>query len=54
VAVNKVHRLALSVASLRYKMGQYDAALSSIHESIKIAQNKNDHETVLDCMVWLH
>ena len=30
VAVNKVHRLSLSVASLRYKMGQYDAALISI------------------------
>jgi hypothetical protein len=35
-------------------MGQYDAALTSIHESIKIAQNKNDHETVLDCTVWLY
>lgn len=54
VAVNKVHRLALSIASLRHKMGQYDAALTSIHESIKIAQNKNDHETVLDCTVWLY
>ena len=37
VAVNKVHRLALSKATLRYKLGQYDAALISIHESIKIS-----------------
>jgi hypothetical protein len=42
VAVNKIHKNALSLAALRYKMGQYDAAFHSIIEAIKIAQNKND------------
>jgi len=53
VAVNRVYRNSLSLAALQFRLGHYDAALSAILEAIKIAQNKNDHETVLDCSVWL-
>ena len=52
VAVNKVHRTALALAAIQYKLGQYDAALASILEATRIAQNKNDPATVLDCIVW--
>ena len=54
VAVNRVYRNSLSIAALQYRLGHFDAALASIQEAIKIAQNKNDHETVLDCSLWLH
>ena len=53
VAVNRVHRTALSLAATRFKLGQYDAALSAINESIKAAQNKNDDASVLEGIMWL-
>ena len=34
VAVNRVHRTSLSLAAIRFKLGQYDAALSAILEAI--------------------
>ena len=51
--MNKVHRSALSLGALRLRLGQYDAALESILECIKLAQNKNDHDTVNDSIIWL-
>jgi len=54
VAVNRVHRTAISLTALRFKLGQFDAALSSTLEAIRIAQNKNDYSTILDCTIWLH
>lgn len=54
VAVNRVHRTALGLAALRYKLGQYDAALQAVLEGIRIAQNKNDYETILECTIWLY
>lgn len=53
VAVNQVHRSALSIGALKYKLGHFDAALQSIYESIKIAQSKNDDATVLEATLWL-
>ena len=37
VAVNRVYRNSLSLAALQFKLGHFDAALSSILEAIKIA-----------------
>ena len=54
MAVNKVYRNNLSLAALQYRLGHFDAAQASISEAIKIAQTKNDHETVLDCSLWLY
>ena len=54
VAVNQVHRSALSIGALQYKLGHFDAALQAIYECIKIAQSKNDDGTVLDATLWLH
>ena len=53
VAINKIHKTALSLAAMRYKLGQYDAAFHSVIEAIKIAQNKNDSASILECSVWL-
>ena len=49
----KVHYPALNLAGLRYRLGQFDASLLSVMESIKISQNKNDHDGILQCLVWL-
>ena len=49
----KVHHPALNLAGLLFRLGQYDQSLLSVMESIKISQNKNDHEGILQCLVWL-
>ena len=49
----KVHHPALNLAGLLFKLGQLDQSLLSVMESIKISQNKNDHEGILQCLVWL-
>ena len=49
----KVHHPALNLAGLRFRLGQLDQSLLSVMESIKISQNKNDHEGILQCLVWL-
>jgi len=54
VAVNRVHRTSLSLAAIHFKLGHLDAALSAVLEAIRIAQNKNDYLTILDCTVWLY
>ena len=43
----KVHHPALNLAGLLFRLGQYDQSLLSVMESIKISQNKNDHEGIL-------
>ena len=37
VAVSRIYRNSLSVAALHYMMGEFDAALSTVHEAVKIA-----------------
>lgn len=37
LAVNKVYRASLSIASIRFKLGHYEAALEAIEEAIRIA-----------------
>ena len=54
ISINNVHRTAISLAALRFKLGQFDAALTSTLEAIRIAQNKNDYSTILDCTIWFH
>jgi hypothetical protein len=54
VAINQVHRSALSIGALKLKLGHLDSALESIYESIKISQSKNDDMTVLEATLWLH
>jgi hypothetical protein len=50
----KVHQPALNLAGLRFRLGQLDQSLTSVMESIKISQNKNDHDSILQCLVWMH
>ena len=54
VAVNRVHRTSLSLAAIHFKLGHLDASLEAVQEAIRIAQNKNDYETILDSTVWLY
>lgn len=49
----KVHQPALNLASLRLRLGHLDEAMMSVMEAIKISQNKNDHESILQCLIWL-
>jgi hypothetical protein len=49
----KVHQPALNLANLRLRLNNIDESLLSVMESIKISQNKNDHESILQCLVWL-
>lgn len=49
----KVHNPALNLAGVRFRLGQLDQAILSVTESIKISQNKNDHEGILQCLFWL-
>ena len=39
---------------MQFKVGNFEAALEAIEECIKISQNKNDADTILDCSVWLY
>lgn len=54
LSVNKVYRVSLSLAALQFRLGHLDAALEAVQEATRIAQNKNDFTTVLDCAVWLY
>jgi hypothetical protein len=54
IAVNRLYLTNLALASILYKMNYFESALGKVNECIKIAQNKNDHATVLDCTVWLN
>ena len=49
----KVHYPALNLSGLLLKLGWLDESLLSILETIRISQNKNDHEGILQCLVWL-
>jgi hypothetical protein len=49
----KVHYPALNIAGLQLRLGHIDQALLSILETIRISQNKNDHEAILQCLFWL-
>ena len=50
---DKDNQPALNLANLRLRLGCLDEAMSSVMEAIKISQNKNDHESILQCLVWL-
>jgi hypothetical protein len=43
----KVHHPELNMASLQLRLGQVDQALLAVLETIRISQNKNDHESIL-------
>lgn len=49
----QVYQPALYKAGLCFRLGQYDQALASVRESIKISQSKNDSTFILHCLVWL-
>jgi hypothetical protein len=49
-----VHLAVLNQASMHYRLGNLDEALTSVMESIKISQNKNDKESILECLLWLY
>lgn len=49
----KVHQPALNLALIRLKHGQLDEALLGVMEAVKLAQNKNDHESITQCLVLL-
>lgn len=49
----KVHLPELNMAGVTFRLGMIDKALLSVLETIRIAQNKNDHEAILQCLVWL-
>ena len=43
----KVHQPALNLAGLHLRLGQLDQSLLGVLETIRISQNKNDHEAIL-------
>lgn len=43
----KVNQPAMNLAGTSYRLGQYDQALLSVMETIKIAQSKNDSAQIL-------
>ncbi len=45
--VVKVHQPELNLAGLQLRLGHIDQALLSVLETIKISQNKNDHEAII-------
>ncbi len=49
----KVHQPELNLANIQLRMGQVDQALLAVLETIRISQNKNDHEAILQCLVLL-
>ena len=49
----KVHQPELNLANLQLRLGQIDQALLAVLETIRISQNKNDHEAILQCLVLL-
>ena len=49
----KVHQSAVNLANLHFRLGHLDESLLSVMESIKISQIKNDHESILQCLIWL-
>eukprot|EP00347_Sterkiella_histriomuscorum_P022054 403331848 len=50
----KVHQPELNMAGMQLRLGMLDQALLSVLETIRISQNKNDHEAILQCLIWLH
>ena len=49
----QVYQPALYKAGICFRLGQYDQALISVRESIKLSQSKNDSSFILHCLVWL-
>ena len=43
----KVHLPELNLASMQLRLGHTDQALLAVLETIRISQNKNDHEAIL-------
>jgi len=49
----KVHQPELNLAGMQLRLNHIDQALLAVLETIRISQNKNDHEAILQCLVLL-
>ena len=49
----KVTSAVINIVGLQLRLGNLDESLFSVLESIKISQNKTDHEAIIHCLLWL-
>jgi hypothetical protein len=52
--VNKISHATLNFTNINLKYGYYDEALRGIEESLRIAQNNADEESINCCLIYLY